>query len=63
MTRTPGELRGAIDTLLDEYADRFGYAETELVLQERAQDFRELAYEHGEREAITAEDFEGWTGE
>jgi len=51
------ELERALDHIIDQFAgDCVEYLVVEQMLQYRAQDMRELAYEVGEQEAITADD-------
>jgi len=51
------ELERALDHIVDQFAgDCVDYLVVEQMLQYRAQDMRELAYEVGEQEAITADD-------
>jgi len=49
-----------LDRALDRYGDAVGWADVELVLQSRAQDARELAYQRGDRRVIDGEDVDGW---
>lgn len=61
-TRPEDLFRKRLDQYLDRYQDDIGPAKLEQILQERAQDMRELAAESGE-EAITANDLDGWSAD
>lgn len=52
-----------LDEYIDRYAEEVGYVRVEGILQERAQDMREMAAENGDVETITAEDIAEYDGE
>lgn len=59
--RDERQLVRRIDTQLDRYAESVGYARVELLLQQRAQDMRELADADDDPYPIRADDLDGWS--
>jgi len=55
------EFGRAVDLLIEKYADDCDYVDVEMILQQRAQDMRELAYQSGDRVVIQSDELDGWT--
>jgi hypothetical protein len=52
-----------LDGYIDQWAEEIGYARVEAILQDRAQDMRELVEADASVETITADDLDGWSAE
>jgi len=51
-----------LDRTINRYVDDLDAHEIEMLLQERAEEMRVLAYERGDRRVISQEDIEGYDG-
>jgi len=53
--------RKRLDTCIDHYGDKIGYATLELLLQKRAQDCREVSQDRNEMPTVGFDEIEGYT--